>query len=51
MGDYLANNTLYIKNYVSSRRFRDIERKREAELEKMSILEKDIEALKSMKRA
>lgn len=49
--DYLANNTLYIKNYVSSRRFRDIERKREAELEKMSILEKDIEALKSMKRA
>jgi hypothetical protein len=49
--DYLANNTLYIKNYVSSRRYRDIERKREAELKKMELLEKDIEDLKRSKRA
>jgi hypothetical protein len=44
--DYLANNTLYIKNYVSSRRYRDIERKRERELAKMELLEKEVEQLK-----
>ena len=39
-------NTLYIKNYVSSRRYRDIERKRERELAKMELLEKEVEQLK-----
>ena len=49
--DYLANNTLYIKTMFHPRRFRDIERKERSRTGKMSILEKDIEALKSMKKS